>query len=93
MEKLLNKHPDLESTLRIHQPKTYKVFDDKGNIQEYWEKDENGHYVDQTAREKAKEAAQHELELAQKELEKARKQMDKLVDGVANNTKWQGGGK
>lgn len=67
MTDLLQKHPDLKDILRSN-PKTkvYKVLTEYGKIKEYWEKDKNGHWTDQTAREKLRE----QIEVEKEELER-----------------------
>jgi hypothetical protein len=52
MTELLQKHPDLKDIL-LSNPKTkiYKVLTESGKIKEHWEKDKNGHWIDQTRRE------------------------------------------
>lgn len=66
MTDLLQKHPDLEDILHRFNLKTYKVFDESGKIKEYWEKDENGHWTDQTEREKLIELIEAEKENLEK---------------------------
>ena len=63
MTELLQKHPDLKSILHANpNVKVYKVLTETGKIEEYWEKDENGHWTDQTAREKLRERIEDEKE-------------------------------
>lgn len=55
MKDLLQKHPDLEDTLRLYEnTRIYKVLSDTGRIKEFWEKN-NGHWTNQTEREKLRE--------------------------------------
>lgn len=63
MTELLQKHPDLKDILRSNpNTKVYKVLKESGKIEEYWEKDENGNWTDQTAREKLREQIEAEKE-------------------------------
>ena len=64
MDKILQKHPDLQGFLTSDM-KRYRVIDGDKLI-EMWEKDENGHWIDVTERELAKQ----ELAAAVEELEK-----------------------
>ena len=67
METILNKHPDLESTLRGDSNlKRYTLLTQSGTLKEMWEKNEQGYWVDVTAREKLKIA----ISQAQEELNK-----------------------
>ena len=59
MEKILAKHPDLKEFLPTCN--TYKSFSATGDILEYWEKDDDGHWVDMTDREIAKQQLEREL--------------------------------
>ena len=66
MTKLLQKHPDLKDILYFNPCiKAYKVLTESGKIKEYWEKDKEGHWIDQTAREKLRE----QIEVEKEELE------------------------
>ena len=70
MADLLQKQPDLEETLHLNpEIKVYKVLTDYGKIKEYWEKDKNGHWTDQTKREKLRE----QIEAEKEELEKLKR--------------------
>lgn len=70
MTDLLQKHPDLKDILRSNpNTKVYKVLTESGKIKEYWEKDENGHWTDQTAREKLRE----QIEAEKEELERLKR--------------------
>ncbi|MBR2385256.1 MAG: hypothetical protein IKA99_06605 [Clostridia bacterium] len=70
MTELLQKHPDLKDILRSNpNTKVYKVLTESGKIKEYWEKDENGHWTDQTAREKLRE----QIEAEKEELERLKR--------------------
>lgn len=65
MEQLLAKHPDLKDIITKNNSKTYKVLAENGKLIEQWEKNEQGHWIDVTEREKLKEqiaAEQEELE-------------------------------
>lgn len=66
MEKILAKHPDLREFLPTST--VYKSFTATGDILEYWEKDDDGHWVDVTEREVAKQKLERELK--QLELQK-----------------------
>ena len=69
MKELLERHPDMKESLELYPDgKIYKILDSTypGGIKEYWEKDKNGHWVDQTQREHLKIAIAKEKE----ELEK-----------------------
>lgn len=70
MTDLLQKHPDLKDVL-FYNPNTkvYKVLTDSGKIKEYWEKDKNGHWTDQTEREKLRE----QIEAEKEELERLKR--------------------
>lgn len=68
MENLLLKHPDLND-FDITDKKVYKVLDVDGNLVEYWEKNDNGNWIDMTEREKLKEQIARE----QQELERLKK--------------------
>lgn len=59
MEKILAKHPDLREFLPTST--VYKSFNATGDILEYWEKDDDGHWVDVTEREVAKQELEREL--------------------------------
>lgn len=67
MEKLLEKHPDVKIHLidcpTLH---TYKIFDDEHKLAEQWEKNEEGHWVDVTEREKLRE----QIAMEQEEIER-----------------------
>lgn len=68
--KLLAKHPDLEDMLRANPScKTYKVLSESGKIKEFWERDNNGNWNDQTEQEKLRE----QIEAEQEELERLRR--------------------
>lgn len=55
MEQLIKKHPEIEKVLKAHpEATTYKYIDDKGEIMEYWERDNHGHWYDVTERERLK---------------------------------------
>ena len=70
MTELLQKHPDLKETLHLNpNTKVYKVLTDSNKIKEYWEKDKNGHWTDQTKREKLRE----QIEAEKEELEKLKR--------------------
>ena len=70
MTDLLQKHPDLKETLHLNpEIKVFKIFTDYGKIAEYWEKDKNGHWTDQTKREKLRE----QIEAEKEELEKLKR--------------------
>lgn len=75
MTDLLQKHPDLKDILSSNpNTKVYKVLTESGKIKEYWEKDKNGHWTDQTAREKLREQIEAEKEeLERLKLAEARK--------------------
>lgn len=70
MTELLQKHPDLKDIL-LSNPKTkvYKVLTESGKIKEHWEKDKNGHWIDQTGREKLRE----QIEAEKEELERLKR--------------------
>ena len=69
MKELLEKHPDLEELITTYPSlKVYKITDHDDKIVEYWEKNEDGHWVDQTQREKLRE----QIEAEKEELEKLR---------------------
>lgn len=77
MEQILAKHPDLRETLtRSPQLKQYRILSEKDVLLEQWEKNNKGHWIDVTEREKLKEriaAEQEELErLRKKEQEDAK---------------------
>lgn len=70
MKELLQKHPDLEELITTYPSlKVYKITDHDDKIVEYWEKNEDGHWVDQTQREKLRE----QIEAEKEELEKLRR--------------------
>lgn len=70
MNALLQKHPDLEDLLRFNpNTKVYKVLTESGRIKEYWEKDSEGHWTEQTEREKLRE----QIELEKEELERLKR--------------------
>ena len=61
MEQLIAKHPDMKNFLRDNPSmQTYKILRENDSIIEAWEKDENGHWVDVTEREKLKERISRE---------------------------------
>ena len=63
MIELLLKHPGLKEVLHLNSDtKVYKVLTESGKIEKYWEKDKNGHWTDQTAREKLRERIEAEKE-------------------------------
>ena len=69
MKELLQKHPDLEELITTYPSlKIYKILDSNDKIVEYWEKNADGHWVDQTQREKLRE----QIEAEKEELEKLR---------------------
>ena len=70
MKELLQKHPDLEELITTYPSlKVYKITDHDDKIVEYWEKNEDGHWVDQTQREKLREQIEaYEEELEQQEV-------------------------
>lgn len=69
MKELLQKHPDLEELITTYPSlKIYKITDHDDKIVEYWEKNEDGHWVDQTQREKLRE----QIEAYKEELEQLR---------------------
>ena len=71
IDKLLAKHPDLEDMLRANPScKTYKVLSESGKIKEFWERDDNGNWNDQTEREKLRE----QIEAERDELERLRRE-------------------
>lgn len=71
MTDLLQKHPSLKNILRSNpDTKVYKVLTESGKIEEYWEKDKNGHWTDQTAREKLRE----QIETEKEELERLKRE-------------------
>lgn len=70
---LLDKHPELESTLRLYDIKTYRSLSSSGKIREYYEKDDNGVWKNVTRRERLKQ----EIANAQEELE--RRKRDELL--------------
>lgn len=66
---LLAKHPDLKDILYFNPTlSVYQVLTESGKIKEYWEKDKNGHWTDQTVREKLRE----QIEAEKEELERLR---------------------
>lgn len=68
MKELLQKHPDLEELITTYPIlKVYKITDND-KIVEYWEKNKDGHWVDQTQREKLRE----QIEADKEELEQLR---------------------
>lgn len=68
--KLLAKHPDLQDILRANpNVHTYKILKESGKIQEYWERDNDGNWTDQTEREKLRE----QIEAEQEELERLKR--------------------
>jgi hypothetical protein len=70
MTELLQKHPDLKDILSLNpNTKVYKVLTESDKIKEYWEKDENGHWTDQTTREKLRE----QIEAEKEELERLKR--------------------
>ena len=70
MTELLQKHPDLKETLHLNpETRVFKIFTDSNKIKEYWEKDKNGHWTDQTKREKLRE----QIEAQKEELEKLKR--------------------
>ena len=73
MTEILKKHPDLEKALTSNPTiKVYKVLSDSFKIQEYWEKDKDGHWTDQTEREQIRE----QIEEYKEELEKLNRSME-----------------
>ena len=71
--KLLAKHPELEDALKAHpDTSTYEVLKESGRIQEYWERDEDGNWTDQTEREKIRE-----------QIEDAIDELERLKNAVA----------
>lgn len=69
MKELLQKHPDLEELITTYPSlKVYKITDRDDKIVEYWEKNKDGHWVDQTQREKLRE----QIEAYKEELEQLR---------------------
>ena len=83
MEQILTKHPDLQSILKIHRPKTYKNLTITGAIIDAWELNEDGHYIDVTEREKLK--AQIIAEQAQLQI-MLRAQMKEKQNGTSTST-------
>ena len=76
MTELLQKHPDLKETLHLNpETRVFKIFTDSNKIKEYWEKDKNGHWTDQTKREKLRE----QIEAEKEELEKLKRDKHKEV--------------
>ena len=74
MKELLQKHPDLEELITTYPSlKVYKITDHDDKIIEYWEKNEDGHWVDQTQREKLRE----QIEAYKEELEQLRRICEK----------------
>ena len=74
MTELLQKHPDLKETLHLNpETRVFKIFTDSNKIKEYWEKDKNGHWTDQTKREKLRE----QIEAEKEELEKLKRDKHK----------------
>lgn len=70
MNALLQKHPDLADVLKFNpNTKVYKVLTESGSIKEYWEKNSEGHWTDQTEREKLRE----QIELEKEELERLKR--------------------
>jgi hypothetical protein len=65
MNQLLAKHPELES-VDMTGIKTYKILKESGSLQEQWEKNGDGHWIDVTERELLKARIAKEKE----ELEK-----------------------
>ena len=67
MEKLLEKHPDIKKHL-INCPTlhTYKIFDSENKLAEQWEKNDEGHWIDVTEREKLRE----QIAMEQEEIER-----------------------
>lgn len=81
MNKLLEKHPDLDALLRCNpETKVYKILTKSGNIKEYWEKDEEGNWTEQTEREKIRE--QIEIEKEQLEALKRAEARKRLKDKI-----------
>ena len=73
MEQLLERHKNLKDIiLKNPELKTYKVLNENGRIAECWEKNEDGHWIDVTAREKLKE----KIAIEQEEVEKLRCKME-----------------
>ena len=73
MKELLQKHPDLEELITTYPSlKVYKITDND-KIVEYWEKNKDGHWVDQTQREKLRE----QIEADKEELEQLRRICEK----------------
>lgn len=71
--KLLAKHPELKDALKAHpDTRTYEVLKESGRIQEYWERDEDGNWTDQTEREKIRE-----------QIEDAIDELERLKNAVA----------
>ena len=71
MNALLQKHPDLKSILYVNpEIKVYKILGESNNIEEYWEKDKNGVWTDQTEREKLRE----KIEAEKEELERLKRE-------------------
>lgn len=69
MKELLQKHPDLKELITKYPSlKVYKITN-HGKIVEYWEKNKDGHWVDQTQREKLRE----QIEAYKEELERLRR--------------------
>ena len=71
--KLLAKHPELKDALKAHpDTRIYEVLKESGRIQEYWERDEDGNWTDQTEREKIRE-----------QIEDAIDELERLKNAVA----------
>lgn len=59
MKELLAKHPDLREIITLNpNMHLYRITDIVGDLQEVWEKDEDGHWHDVTNREKARIAVE-----------------------------------
>lgn len=76
MEKILTKHPDLKELLPTCN--AYKHLNAVGDILEYWEKDDNGHWIDVTEREITKQELEREL----KQLESKQLELQKCYGGI-----------
>ena len=64
----------------VAETKVYKILTKSGNIKEYWEKDEEGNWTEQTEREKIRE--QIEIEKEQLEALKRAEARKRLKDKI-----------
>lgn len=78
MTELIKKHPELKKPLTLYpELKTFKVLRDDGKTEEFWEKNQDGHWVDQTVREQLREKIAEEKEELERLLRAEKRQKAK----------------